>query len=76
MSDLHMSPVLRRLCYVAFPVAAALVIPAFYLMPNRKHDVPIMDADPVFQLGFVMALVGVLLAILAMLVLVLGNDED
>lgn len=65
----------RRLCYAALPLAAILIVPGFSLMPNRHHAGSVLDAEPTFQLGFFMALAGVVLAAVAMLVLVLGAEE-
>lgn len=75
MDASHTRLLVRRLCYGAFPVAAVLIVPSFALMPNRKHDIPLADADPAFLIGFGMALFGVVLAATALLILVLDAED-
>ena len=75
MDASHTRTVVRRLCYGAFPLAAVLIVPSFALMPNRKHDVPLAEADLAFQIGFGMAAAGVGLAVLALLILVLEAED-
>lgn len=66
---------LRHWCYAALPIAACMIVPALYLMPNRKHGALLVEADRHFQLGFAMAVLGVALAVGAVLILLLGAEE-